>query len=288
MPYHNSQTLLPDPDVKIFLTGQLILKPLPNSSQCDVGVNRCAPGHVFSMEVRQKMKDTLEPDVILWRHVGPLLPGGFEIDKEPATNRGVHRFVPTLSFSRNPTSNCDIRDFRWIVDLGESDEFHQPPVKISGRGTEPNIRIRDGFFYTACLTDPAQVTVKRIRGGQPDWPLYRIASMIGVNVYLAEGEKVKLTWWVTGVAQPLVLVKPNATPDIKNYEIWINNNPIDVNPNSPPPLHELEDYYKVIESVVEGGSATTDFKRFELDFHPPGPPKLGSPTIPCMPVGGGG
>jgi hypothetical protein len=291
MPYHDSTTLPDDPTVKIFLQGQLILEPQDDFT-CDIGVNRCSPKHELSIEVRQRMIDPGSPDITLMRQLGKLEPSGVEIDLEPASTAGVKRFIAPTSFARDANTNADGCDFRWLVDL-KSPEFHDAEVVVNGSDTEPNIKIRDGIFYTALRTDPDVVTVTRTGGDKADLDLNRVAALVGVNIYLSDDTvKFKLAFTQNGEKQTLVLAKPTAASGIKCYEIRINNDPPFVDPNLDLATHqELKEYYKVIDGVFVDDEPT-DFKRFELLFGRPqarsAPPSgLGTPTIPCMPVGGG-
>ena len=289
MPYKDSTTLPDDPTVKIFLQGQLILEPQDNFT-CDIGVNRCAPSHELSIEVRQRMRNPDSPDIILMRQLGKLEPSGVEIDVEPTSANGVKRFVPSVQFARD--QNADGGDFRWLVDL-TSAEFHDAEVVVNGNDTEPNIKIRDGIFYTALRTDPTVVTVTRTGGDKPDLDLYRVAALVGVNIYLPDDTvKFKLTFTQNGERQNMVLAKPPAASGIKCYEIRINNDPLYIDPTLDLATHqELKEYYKVIDGVFVDDEPV-DFKRFELLFGRPAArgaetPDLGTPTIPCMPIGGG-
>lgn len=294
MPYRSS-TILPElPDVKIFLTGQLILEPKGDGSECAVGINGCAPAHHFSFEIRQKMEDTDRPDIIVWRHVGKLMPGGLRIDQEPSSINGVRKFVPTGEFQRD--GHQDDRDLRWFVDL-ESEEFHNGRVKFNGNDIEPGIRIRDGIFYTAIKTDHLKLKVERTSENEEPYDLYEIAAVIGVNIYLGRDQKFKLSWNLNNdVPDELTLAKPPVHSGIKCYEIWINNDPIDIAPDDAATHGELREYYKAVKTVTvpddeNGKTETVDFVHFELDFTPDPQqplPDLGSPTIPCMPIGGGG
>jgi hypothetical protein len=283
MPFREALVLPPNPTVRIFLQGQLLLEPNASGSRCDLGVNRCAPDHRFSMEVRQKMTDPDSPDIILMRHVGPLMHGGFEMEADPPGIDGVQKFVPADVFLRVANQGHP-RDFRWIVDLANT-EFHNGRLTVNGTATEPNIRIRDGIFYTALRSDPTRVRVTRKGGNLPDLQNFRIASMIGVNIYLRPGKAFKLSCRQNGVEQILRLEKPENGSEIKSYEIWINNDPLYVDPNSSPVHSELAQYYRVIDSVEVAGVAAADFKRFDLEFDRVAGSPLGTPTIPCMPAG---
>lgn len=301
MPYAEDVALLPpDPVVKIFLQGQLILEPQADKT-CDIGVNRSATKHEFSFELRQRMVDPI-PDVVIMRILGEIELPDVKIGlKAPAgdgvTGKGAKRLIPTEEFERAETD--DPQDFRWLVDLS-SKEFHNANVDINGNDTEPSITIMDGIFYTAQRTDPKVVTVHTVQKAEDATgaelvitePLNRIASLMGVNIYLPDdgSAKFKLKWTQNGVKETLILDKPTAESGIKHYELRINNDGPFVNPeHADPPAHkELREYYKVIDRV---GTAEAAFIPFELLFEKPGSTielsNLGSPTIPCMPVGGG-
>lgn len=285
MPYRDSPDLPDYPAVKIFLQGQLILEPQDDFT-CDIGVNRSATNHKLSLEVRQKMIDEKTPDIIILRQLEKLEPLGVVIDLQPASTAGVKRFVPD-GFARDESAKSDQQDFRWLVDL-KSEEFHNAEVAINGNDTEPNIKIRDGIFYTALRTDPSQVTVTRTGGGKDTLNLNRIASVVGVNIYLPDDSIMfKLSWTQDGERKRRLLPRPSEASGIKCYEIRINNDPPYTDPELDLATHqELREYYKVVDGVLVDDEPTA-FERFELVFGKPDVPSLGTPTIPCMPVGGG-
>jgi hypothetical protein len=296
MPFRNSDlpTLPNSPTVKVFLQGQLILEPARDGSKCDVGINRCTPDHHFSIEVRQRMINSQRPDVILMRHLGTLEGLGIEIDLVPASINGVRKFVPTEEFKRDaklPDDSPEAQDLRWMVDLA-NEEFHNAELIVNGNGTSPNIQIKDGLFYSAMRTDE-NLSVTRTGGGEgtAELELHRVASIVGVNIY---GDKVILRFTNNGKNEKLELAKTRDS----FYEIRVINDPPFIDPKLDPstlPTHrELKEYYKVIDALVvpdpeEPGEVKeiTDFPRFELRLKKNDMPNLGSPTIPCMPVGSG-
>lgn len=298
MPYAEDVALLPpDPVVKIFLQGQLILEPQADKT-CDIGVNRSATKHEFSFELRQRMVDPI-PDVVIMRILGEIELPDVKIGlKAPAgdgvTGKGAKRLIPTEEFERAETD--DPQDFRWLVDLS-SKEFHNAEVVINGNDTQPNIKIKDGIFYTAQRTDPDVVTVNSVETAVdstgnvlalPGVPLNRIASLMGVNIYLDDASaKFKMTWTQNGEKKEIVLEKPPVGSNIKHYEIRIINDPPFIANDEAPKHQELREYYKAIEMVRNEDGERTNFLPFELEFVQGATPPLGSPTIPCMPVGGG-
>lgn len=281
MPLNNSdeQTIPPNPDVRIYLHGQLILEPGPDEGECTVGVNRCSPAHQFSFEVRQRMLDPDAPDIILTRRLGTLATD-IEIDvvdaedpDEPA-NEGVTRFVPDVPFGQP-------QDFRWLLDL-EGRNFHDSDVVINGADVEPSVIIREGLFYTASRTDDRRLRVTREGGGKDPSNLGVVAAIVGVNIYL-RGRKVKVTY-----GDDALLLPPESAPaNVKYYEIRITNDPPFVSEDAPVAHDEFREYYKTVKCLRVDGQQVADFLRFRLLLERIQTPGLGSPTIPCMPLGSG-
>src|SRR5689334_262489 len=70
MPFSQASDLPPNPDLRIFFSGLMLIQPDANASTCEVFVNRSAPDHTLTIEVRERQ--TGRPDLIKMRHVGPL------------------------------------------------------------------------------------------------------------------------------------------------------------------------------------------------------------------------
>jgi hypothetical protein len=222
------------------------------------------------------MRDPNNPDIILMRHLGTLEPEDLTIQ---AGNEGVTRFVPDLPFGHP-------NDFRWLIDLA-GPNFHDCDVVIDGTGTEPNVIIKDGLFYTAARTDESKLRVTRNGGGKNPLPLGAVAAIVGVNIYL-RGQKLTLTWTQDGEEETLILPLSDAPPNVSDYEIRIVNDPPYVDPESDVSDHdEFKEYYKVVEKLIIDGNDVEDFPHFKLKFEKLRRPGLGSPTIPCMPIGNG-
>jgi hypothetical protein len=227
------------------------------------------------------MLDREIPDTIVMRHLGTLEQPGVVIELDPPSKKGVRAFVPEALFGlENPN------DFRWLIDLGGRD-FHDCTVAIDGPGTEPNILINDGLFYTAVRTAET-FRVLRTGGGKPGVEIEPVAAVIGVNVDLKDDNKLKVSWTDDGHERELILPVPDAPPGVKDYEIRINNDPAYVDPKSDLSEHdELKEYYQVVEKLISNGNNVEVFPRFKVTFEKKQLPGLGSPSIPCMPVGSG-
>src|SRR4030095_1308975 len=69
MAFEPSDDLRPDPTVKIFFTGLLILKPLADKT-CQTFVHNVSPDHDLLVDVRRQRPGN--PDVVMMRAPGPL------------------------------------------------------------------------------------------------------------------------------------------------------------------------------------------------------------------------
>lgn len=191
------------PTVRIFLTGQLILQPDAASKTCEVFVNRSAPNHQLTIEVREKRN--AQPDAILMRHHGPL---EFRSSDEP---------VEGLLIRRQPAGNVRMytggatafgEALTTAIDLSEQDFHPGNAIPVDRESARPSIVVEDGIFHTAAKTSD-KLTIKLKKG--EDVVRERMdpfASLIGANVYLNEGEFLNLAWREMGLARTLSLTKP--------------------------------------------------------------------------------
>jgi hypothetical protein len=277
MPFNTTQVLPPDPpdgpgpDVQIFLHGLLMLSPNQNSTECEVGVHRLTVQHKLSVEVRVKGENP--PDPPLLRLAGTLDSAGLTIGIEPGS-RGVSKFVADGELNRAATDNN--MDFRWALDLQTLDP-DQPKMLLQESGISPKIRIKDGIFHSARLTNPATVDVKlKNQGTGVPTPLGRVARIIGANIYLQQGENVVLRWFGDGKRQELVIPKKKAAD--RPALIYIDNSPA-LMPSGKPDHSEFVEYFKVITN------ATDTSKQFDVVFDdPPGTNPHGTDRFPCMSV----
>lgn len=260
------------PTVRIFMTGQLILKPNAESDTCEVFVNRSAPNHHLTIEVREKRNDA--PDEILMRHFGPL--AYRDADREDG-----------LLISRESGGSVSMYTGRWskfgdaltsAIDL-RSEEFHASnELRIDGESARPSIKIQDGIFHTAAKTSD-KLKMKLTRGKeQRDMPAF--ATLIGANIYLEQGEFLDLSWREMGIKKTLSLTKSNVG---STYEIYIINDPLFENPESAKEHDELAEYYKVLPTV-----STDERLKIDVAFPETVAAEKGTSRTPCMPVVVGG
>jgi hypothetical protein len=297
MPFASVNDLPPNPDVRIFFTGLLILDqnpaddPQPGVNTCEVFVHRSAPDHRLTIEVRRKRVG--KPDIIMMRHVGQLdfitpseqgVPPRFGMDilvnntrpdpDHPSPPQGVRRYNP----DDPENTSSEGAGFGLVIDLDNLTSIGP----VSEPGGRPSILINDAVFYTAAKNDPSLV-VSLKKNGQVVVPrLPPFASVIGANIYLRANEQVTLSWVRQGLLQSLNL--PKVTEEGLSYEIYIVNEPLyETEANLLPPHDELKEYFKILPEAQD---------KFELEVAPPQPGQppapRGSSVTPCMPVTTGG
>lgn len=301
MPFEPTPVLPPNPAVKVFFSGLLILKPSDDGNSCEVFVHRSAPAHHLTIEVRRKKEN--RPDEIMMRHVGPLTfgvalsatPGqkpihGFFIQKITNGQKGVRKYLPDA-----PPGPDEPQSLELAVNM-DSLKFHngnpeigapapgEAPRKlldIDPLGARPSIFINDGTFYTAAMTRP-DIEIKLKQEGAADKVLEPFASLIGANIYLEDGTNVVVRWRHQGKFEALELKKP--APGV-SYEIYIVNDPLYENDSEDEPKHdEFREYYKILPEVPTS-------EQFRLDVKPLAATiERGTTKAPCMSViiGGGG
>lgn len=273
----------PQPDVRIFFSGLMILHPSANSETCEVFVHRSAPNHQLTIEVREKQP--VGPDLIKMRHVGPLPfavqsigapPGnppihGMSIRVENAP-KGIRAFKPG-----QPSTEGEALDLAINLD---GEDFHNGATgnidRLNGR---PSIALNDVVLYTADKTSP-QLTIDLMKDNQPVRTLEPFASLIGGNIYLDDGDSVIVKWMTQGLPEDLKLTKRT---DGTSYEIYIVNDPLYESERLFIPAHdEFKEYYKLLPDVALN-------QQFRLAVKPregenPATIERGSTKTPCMSV----
>lgn len=276
------------PDVQIFFHGQLLLRAPGEGRTCEVAVNPLASNHVLTIEARTKRPG--RPDIIMMRHVGPLLfrPGaGMLIKVDPPVNPPAAfkcmKVGTPIDYTSGASDPPD-EDFRWILNL-EGPQFHQP-AELDGPifNSHHVIRMEGGqyFFRTAARAHPRMGHTRK-GGGKDQVTFRRIGFIASASVFFAAdipNQSVQLEWQAPTLAGSVSLGKePNTT-----HEIYINNAPLFLGPppNDPNELakfEELRDYYKVLNVQL----GRPDVPLFELvPTHLPGDGDTGSPSIPCQ------
>jgi hypothetical protein len=238
MPFNLANTLPPNPDVRIFFSGLMIIQPDAEGKTCEVFVNNRADNHQFSIEIRQRRTNL--PDAVLMRHFGPLALAnsptfGFHI--EASNPKGVERYTgPQLAGGED--------SLNLAIDLNDA-RFHstQPDVDVSaGR---PSIVLNDGIFYTADQAS-GNLGIKLVRGETQD-DMGPFATLIGANIYLNDNETLTVFWTRNGAPQTLEIAKPQLGA---SFEIYIINDPLFVDREAITERHDdLSEYYLMLPSV---------------------------------------
>jgi hypothetical protein len=296
MPFTPEPNLPPDPAVKVFFSGLMILKPSADEKSCEVFVNNSAPRHHLTIEVRRKRAGS--PDEIMMRHVGPLafaetltddpeeqLVHGFFIKKVSGGPKGVRRYAPAAAPPDGEPDGLDLAVNMAGAQLhGGNPDLDPDPVTNKSRklldidplGGRPSIHINDGAFYTAAKTRK-EINITLKKDGAEDKPLEPFASLIAANIYLGSNEEsVTVKWRNQGKLEALSLAKP--APGV-SYEIYIVNDPLYESDSEEEPAHdEFREYYKILPNVE-----TSRQFRLKVDV-PPNATERGTTKAPCMAV----
>lgn len=279
MPFTPTSDLPPDPTVRVFFNGLMIMKPSADNRRCEVYIHRSAPNHHLSIEIRQKRPQ--KPDVILMRHLGPLA-FALPTPGSPSGSPPIHGF---LVFGETPQG---VKRYlgvpgpmgeRSLLDAFNFNQFHAGKTDIDPLGARPSLYFDDGTFYSAEITSP-DVKVRLKKGDTVVHEFPQLAALIGANLY---NHKVFVQWRQEGILRTLPLKRQ---PGI-SYEIYVSNDPLfEAPPELGTPSHdELREYYKILPRVPGP-------EQYELHFeYPPTPTELvtakrddkGSTMIPCMP-----
>ena len=308
-----------EPAVRIYFTGLMVLEPAANDT-CQIFVNSSATRHFLTIEVRRKTEN--RPDEIMMRHVGPLafLPHDNDDPTDPTTPPPVHglfieKFGGPKSVRRytgNAAGSKGEQTFGLAIDMQDA-TFHKGnpdtlPDPITGEERplldprtgaprrlldidnlvgRPSIFLGDGILHSALTTSPdLEIVLKR--RGEVVKQMPPFAKLLGVNIYLGDGERIRLKWRNQGKEATLFLEKPK--PGV-SYEIYVANDPlfespaISTNPELDPKHDEFAEYYKLFTAVP-----TDEQFRLFLPPRPEGTPPIdrGSTDIPCMSTSNGG
>jgi len=273
MPFTPTNDLGPNPAVRIFFSGLLILEPLADNT-CQVFVHNSSIDHNLSIEVRRKRQG--KPDIIIMRILGPLsFTGG-----DPSRTHGL--LIRSIGIPTGPKGikgydsqgSSEGTKLRDSFDLSKIHDVL--PGQVDVVGGLPSILLDDATFYTAELT-PMKATLKK-KDGKKEVNLTEVPQVIGANVYLDPrdpNQQLQLTWRQSGRDVNLNLEQ---SKDF-TYEVYINNEPLfeDDSVAAPFKHDEFEEYYKILPAITPKG------EQFELVFPEP-PPHRGSTRTPCMSV----
>jgi hypothetical protein len=283
MPFNSVDDLPPNPNIRIFFVGQLILEPLKYAQGCEVYINRSAPDHHLSIEVRRKKVS--KPDEIVMRHFGPLpftqvrrgVPPRHGMFIEVVGNPSP---VPPQQPSPPAPPPPEVHAYNGTNPSPEGEELdlalnmfriHDVPCEpVEPIGGRPSILIKGCTFYTAD-TFPAGATLRKRRSGSWPKPQPKFAGIIGANFYLTGTQQVVMKWQLNG--RDLLFPFPKIPG--QTHEIYISNEPLfqEDNIQSPFSHDEFSEFYKILRNVPS-------HEQFILEI----PPERGSLRTPCMSV----
>ena len=265
MSFQPTTTLPPNPLVRVFFSGLMVIKPLPDGT-CEISVNRIAgpPNHDLTIEVRQKQPG--HRDIILARIVGPLrvpvpnTQSGVTIQTVQAG--GITAFVGTKTTDNEES----------LIKAVDLNHFHPGKTQVSEFG-RPSILMNDAIFYAADITDP-DLIIDLYQGLTFKETLTPFAGLIGANIY----STTEVQWMQEGGLKRLPL-QAGPTGSGLNYEIYVINDPLFDPPLTPgqQPHDELQEYYKILPQVPPG-------ERLQMVFRKIPQSGRGSSRTPCMSV----
>ena len=264
MSFQPTTTLPPNPLVRVFFSGLMVIKPLPDGT-CEISVNRIAgpPNHDLTIEVRQKQPG--HRDIILARILGPLVPvpntqSGVTI--KTAQGGGITAFVGAKT-SDNEES---------LIKAVDLDHFHPGKTQTNEFG-RPSILMNEAIFYAADIT-PGDLIIDLFRGLTFVETLKEFADLIGANIY----STTEVQWMQEGELKRLLLQAGPSGSGL-NFEIYVINDPLFEPPPTPPqqPHDELQEYYKILPQVPPGDRLKMVFRSIPRSGR-------GSSRTPCMSV----
>ena len=243
MPLTPVNELPPNPAVRIFFSGLMIIQPNEDGSHCEIFVNRSAVDHEFSVEVREKRAN--KPDAVFMRHFGPL---SFIPPPEDELTFGLHLIASNPKglnrYTGGPLAGGE-DSFDLAIDL-KGEDFHRgSPVEVDVKAGRPSISLNDGTFYAADKASDELEIVKK-QGGEEQGPAGSFATLIGTNIYLEDQDVLRVRWLRLGLPQVFELQKP---PEGSSYEIYIQNDPLFVDPQAAGDHDEFGEYYRMLPSI---------------------------------------
>ena len=275
MPFRPVTAFPRDPQllVRVFFSGQMIVKPTPSGDKCEVFIHRGALDHELSIEVRLKRPG--KPDSVIMRHMGKLDFARPE-PPNPVAEHGLFIIAATPAGIRRYNGELTPEGKRLGLALDLKD-FHPGKTKVSKAAGQPSILMNDAIFYSAEETHP-ELIVELQRNGETIKTLTPFTTIIGANIY---SDSVTVEWREKGKLETLRLVRP--APDA-SFEIYIINDPLcDGPPQAGLPAHdELTEYYNALPEVPHADRFNLFFKAVPREAGAPVGPDKGSTRNPCM------
>ena len=163
----------PHPSVQITFDGLLLFAFEKDNSRCVIGTAKC-DNHCLEIII-----DGAEAIVTTAKNISIY----------SDSNKGIRQYRPGKDMVRHASCAGDLNDLGWLMAI-QGDQFHNDPnLPKNLSAIEQRIQVSTGIFYTALRTSDASIITSK---GPSEFST--IATMIGCNISLAEGEVLTLAF----------------------------------------------------------------------------------------------
>lgn len=262
-----------DPTVRIVFTGLLTFCHNKPSGDCEVGVHNASDHflHVMVWENDQLVQN--------WTgHAATIATQSYFVYGRGPSVGPVGFYQPTTAFNRG---SGQPRDFRWIVDL-ENSEFYgyrggRRSLPKVGQIVKPRVRLNTGLFHTAWRTCREFQRQDIHASNGSIIPMGSIASYLGVNIKLGTSDSAVIS--LPGYSNPMI------TAQKKYYILFANtcDRPDCADPNSSDP-REQNDFFHHLATFTRNVGEPSFYLMPQgppcADPHDPSNTDLGLPASP--------
>lgn len=256
------------PFLTVNFSGLLLLKATSGTT-CEIGIHRKSPPHNLEIALDVTFPDgTILPTEKLV--TGHLQGKWFSLNATLPTQPGVWAYQADYPFYRSKGTD-DTYDFRWSVDL-EGDEFYREQLSASDSKVHPGMRMNNGVFYAARLTDETKVMIVRNLKSK-NYGMSNIAGMLAAAVDVQGGGRIDLDWKNNHLVLPR-----QGDPQGTKYKLMISNEP----PSYTPEEDELKNYHTALKK--KNGATIPESEKWHLLVSPIHSWLENTDEIPCMPV----
>jgi len=249
--------------VTVKFAGLMLLRPNGNFN-CDIGIHRFAPGHMFQAMLIVN-KPGLPPTLIRLT-TGPLMTDLTITANPPNTGFRVYAKDNNLFDPANP--NNDRLDHRWTIDLYK----RNPGINFLDEGTKPFATLNDGTLYASNLSKEDLKPVL-VRGEHEREELIYVAADLSASIELPGQAILMMSWREFGKPKSLKLPRDVDQNLSATYTIVLLNDP----PSTELASHdELALYYDVVR---KNGQEVPNNEKWQLIYE-----GGKSDEIPCLPI----
>ena len=252
-----------------------------NDKQCEVGINRNAPSHEMSLQLRVRGKPICE-EITLDKLPTDFATGKYKLHfrVENPVQKGVFIFDPTPPDARI-SERYSYAHYGFDM---EGPQMHNRPVKKLPDALWPRFTIDNGLFYTYLVSESLFTLM---HGATTVWDRKQIGLVLAADIYLDTGGSIGI-YLDDGTTTTLLLKLLQASGE--KYEIAITNSCR----TTPVPTGKT-DFYMNYDAIDKTDVLPTDIFDLYLedergDRRPVvfGPCEMGdfvfSDPAPCLPV----